>query len=118
MTRDEAIAAINAVIGARNLVGHTTSANRLADALRVLIGHDKESPPPESIEIRIGVAMDSDGHIEIVACYHATDEQLIADAISILEADGSITTAIVVANLPRPQIRVVQGTVEQLKEQA
>jgi hypothetical protein len=118
MTRDEAIAAVNAVIDARNLVGRTTSANRLADALRVLIGHDKESPPPESIEIRIGVAMASDGYTEVVACRHDTDEQLVADAISNLESDGLIYAAIVVAHLPKPQIRVVQGIVEQVKEQS
>jgi hypothetical protein len=120
MTRDEAIAAVNAVINARNLAGRTTSANRLADALRVLTGHDKESPPPDSIEIRIGVAMASDGDVEAVVSSYDTvpDEQLIADAVSNLETDLLVSTAIVVAHLPRPQIRVIEGTVEQVKEQS
>jgi hypothetical protein len=92
-----------------------TSAQR--DACWVALGALKEaSPPPDSIEIRIGVAMTERGIYSAYPAIDLGDEETVEQAIELLGSDDTpLTTAIVVAHLPKPQIRVIQGNVEQVK---
>lgn len=68
----------------------------------------------KTVEVRIAVAVDTDGNIGVAPVLDNNTSEAIADARDAIEDGGHNETYIVTATLPLPETREIAGTVTEV----